>query len=125
MNPSEHARAIDAAYAAGYWLLQSCQPHEAVHVFRTILLAAPSDERGWLGLAEAHDALGEQHKALELYRLAPAATGPRARISLALARALARLGEDASDAYESAADIASTESDDELFTIIQQERERS
>lgn len=122
MSSVDHALAINAVYAAGHWLLQNDRPRDAVDVFRTILLAAPSDERGWLGLAEAHDALGEQTKALELLRLASDATGPRARITLGLARCLRHAGEDASGLYDLAIDLASNEDADELLPLIHHER---
>ncbi len=125
MAPTDQALAIEAVYAAGHWLLQNDRPREAVDVFRTIMLAAPTDERGWLGLAAAHDALGEHTKALELLRLAPDATGPRARLALCLARALRHVGEDATDAYELAADLAFSEDAHELLTIVQTEKVQS
>ncbi len=125
MNPVDHALAIDAVYAAGRWLLQNDRPREAVDIFRTIMLAAPTDERGWLGLAEAHDTLGEHTKALELLRLAPDATGPRARIALCMARALRHAGEDAADTYELAADLALAESADDLLNLVRFEKAQS
>jgi len=91
-------------------------------VFRTILLAAPADDRGWLGLAEAHLALGETAKALELLRLASEATGRRARVMLGLARCLRHSGGDAADYYDLALELASAEDSDDLVATIRNEQ---
>jgi tetratricopeptide (TPR) repeat protein len=123
MNPAQIARAADAIYSAGHWLLTEERPTDALDIFRTMLLVAPADERSWLGLGACHEALGELERALDLYRLAEHAAGPHARIELARARTLVALGEraDGRDAYARALDLCEFSGDTELLGAIQQE----
>jgi tetratricopeptide (TPR) repeat protein len=83
--------ALDALHAAGAWLLEQGRPRDAMDVFRAILLSAPDDDRGWLGLGAAHEAVAEVHVAIRLYELCVHAA-QRGRCDIARARALRSLG---------------------------------
>jgi Flp pilus assembly protein TadD len=124
MKPIEHEQAMHAIYAAGHWLFMSDRVEEAIDLFRTMMLAAPTDVRGWLGLGACHEARGEEEKAIELYRLASAATGPRARLEMALARIHRRLGErtEMESAYARAEELVDTCDEGDLLPIIRDER---
>ena len=115
--------AVEALYATGKWLLDERRPHDALHVFRAMLLAAPVDERGWLGLGAAHEAIGEAHVALELYA-GCALAARRGRCDVARARILRAFGRD--DEAIAALDIVETvvdaEDDDALRALLAHER---
>jgi tetratricopeptide (TPR) repeat protein len=124
MDNHRYRRAADAIYAAGHYLLTNDRAFDALDVFRTLLLVAPSDERGWLGLGASHQELGESEKALELYRLADAAVGNSVRIELARAGAL-RLTNDVAEMRESlerATELAESAGDATLIDLVQRER---
>jgi len=46
---------LEAVYAAGHWLLSCERIAEAAVAFCFMLRAAPTDERGWLGLGQCHE----------------------------------------------------------------------
>jgi Flp pilus assembly protein TadD len=50
---------VEALYAAGHWLLTTERFADASVVFRTMALAAPSDERAWLALGSCHEGIGQ------------------------------------------------------------------
>jgi Flp pilus assembly protein TadD len=123
MGAIDRAKAVDAIYAAGHFLFTNDRVPEALDVFRTMLLAAPTDDRGWLGLGACHESIGEDDRALDIYRVARRAISRRARIEIALARSLRARGDlgDASDAYARAADFAAAEERTDLLVVIEQE----
>jgi hypothetical protein len=129
--------AIEAIYATAHWLLGHERTAEAARVFRTMIHAAPGDERGWLGLGECHERIRQPRIAAELYgagSLAASATRadgaagivPSVRCLLARARALATLDReaDALSAIEAAAQAAEDQDDDELAALVASERRR-
>jgi hypothetical protein len=85
---------VETLYALGHWLLERERPGDALHVFRTMLVAAPADERSWLGLTQAHEGIGETVIARELHRLAEHAVPRSFRCPLARARFLRREGDE-------------------------------
>lgn len=117
------ATAIEALYATGKWLLDEQRPHDAIHVFRAMLVASPADERAWLGLGAAHEALGEPQIALDLYAgCALAARG--GRCDIARARVLRAFGreDDASVALDVAESYSDAHDDDALRALVARER---
>jgi len=104
MDSARAIPAVNALYATGTWLLDQDRARDAVFVFRAMLVGAPSDERGWIGLAATHEALGQPDVALELYDVgALAAKSARCLVGRArLLRAHDR-NDEAAEAIENAA----------------------
>jgi Flp pilus assembly protein TadD len=128
MTPSFHdasrARALDALYATGHWLLSRDRVTDAASVFRGMAVLAPADERAWLALGACHEALRQTSLALDMYGTGQALSSPAVRSRLARARLLAELGrdEEATDARESALEAAEVAGDDELVALASAER---
>jgi hypothetical protein len=123
--------AIDAIYATGHWLLGRERTAEAARVFRTMILAAPRDERGWLGLGECHERIRQPRIAAELYGAGSVCAGPTVdtqsvRCLLARARALVALDReaDAAHAVHVAAQAAEAQGDEELAALVASEQRR-
>jgi hypothetical protein len=129
--------AIEAIYATAHWLLGRERVADAAKVFRTMIRAAPGDERGWLGLGECHERIHQPRIAAELYGAGSLAASvkrvgdgagivPSVRCLLARARVLAAndRAEDALGALEAAAQAAADQDDDELATLVAKERRR-
>src|SRR4051794_9354230 len=96
-------RSVDTLYALGHWLLENGRDGDAIHVFRTMMCVAPSDERSWLGLAHCHELRDETALAERLYVLGEAAAPHSFRCPLALARLRRRINDPFADrAYEAA-----------------------
>lgn len=114
---------VETMYALGRWLLDGGRAQDAVHVFRAMLVAAPADQRGWLGLGTCHEVLAQDDTALELYALATRAC-TAGRCLAARGRLLAKLDRDdeAAEAYEAAVSAAEAEGDGDLLTILAAER---
>ncbi len=123
MSTIDRTKAIDAIYAAGHFLFTNDRVLEALDLFRTMMLAAPTDERGWLGLGACHEMLGEDDRALDIYRIARRAISRHTRIEIAMARSFKARGEhgDAADAYARAAQCAEAENRNDLLAVIEQE----
>jgi thioredoxin-like negative regulator of GroEL len=125
-HPVSRQDAIEAIYATGHWLLENGRIADAARMFRTVIHAAPRDERGWLGLGECHERQGQLRIAAELYGTGGAVAEPPIRCRLARARALAQSGlyeasEEALDAAKLAADALD---DDALIELVAAERRR-
>lgn len=122
MNLTKQASA-DALYSVGHWLLEQERSQDAMHVFRTMLVVAPTDERAWLGLGACHENTNELAKAARLYELAPRACAESVRLAVALGRVLRRLDldADADDAFAKAAELADATGDVELATLVAME----
>ena len=127
-SPSGRARAIEAIYAAGHHLLSEERPRDAAKVFRLMLKVAPHDERGWLGLGQCHEDAMQPHVACELYGAGSVVTAnvgaASVRCLLARARVLKSLGRDPDDALQAADDAAYERDDEELITLVSNERRR-
>jgi hypothetical protein len=133
---SSRQDAIDAIYATAHWLLGREHVADAARVFRTMIQAAPGDERGWLGLGECHERIRQPRIAAELYgagslaasttRVGGGGVVPSGRCLLARARVLAALDReaDALGAIEAAAQAAEDREDDELAALVAAERRR-
>jgi hypothetical protein len=119
---SDAAQMADALYAVGHWLLEQRRASDALHVFRTLLMSSPNDERGFLGLGASHEQLGNDAAAGGLYALGEAAVTSSFRCSLAHARVLCRLEKDSDSAFERAEERA-REVDDGIAAAIAQERQ--
>ncbi len=117
------AQSVEALYATGHWLLSANRFADAAIVFRTMAIAAPADERGWLALGACHEGIGQHHIATSLYEIACAVAAPAIRCTIARARSLRALGEDdkATQALEEVRDLVNDRGDDDLLTIVEHE----
>jgi hypothetical protein len=115
--------AVEAMYGTAMWLLDAGRHRDAMHVFRALMLAAPTDERGWLGLGECHERLDEGTRALALYDLGATIT-VGARCHVARARIFRGMGDDASaaEALEAAVNASERLCDPALDELIGFER---
>jgi hypothetical protein len=118
------ARALDALYATGHWLLSRERVRDAASVFRGMALLAPDDERPWLALGACHEALKQAELALDMYAAGQTLTRPAVRSRLARARVLAGLGRDdeAFDVRVSAEEVAESLGDEGLLALVSAER---
>jgi hypothetical protein len=132
-GPREPSRknAIDAIYATAHWLLGRELTADAAKVFRTMILAAPGDERGWLGLGECHERIRQPRIAAELYGAGSAVGGPTegapsVRCLLARARVLVALDrqDEAERAIQAAAQAAEAQGSEELEALVASEQRR-
>ncbi|MGA2448291.1 MAG: hypothetical protein ABTD50_06435 [Polyangiaceae bacterium] len=121
------ARAIEALYATGHWLLSQERIAQAAVVFRAMIHVAPQDERGWLALGACHEAREQHSIALELYGAAAEVTRAAPRCHLARARILRARGltVEASEAIDYAAVLAEKIHDADLQSLVDIERSRA
>lgn len=114
----------EALYRVGFWLVGDERFEDGKHVFRSMLHAAPDDERAWVGLALCHERAGEVAKADRLFGLARQACPRSARVALAHARLLDATcrTDDADRAFEVAIELADEASDEGLAASIAAER---
>lgn len=112
--------AIEGLYAAALWLMEQRRYVDAIHVFRSLVLVAPAEERGWLGVGTCHEALDQPRVALEIYSLASRAmAAPRCLVARArILRALDR-GDEADLALD---DAAARTTDATILDLIENER---
>jgi len=117
-------RGIEGLYATGHWLLSQDRPGDAASVFRALALVAPTDERSWLALGTAHEALEQPEIALEMYGVGHVLGAPAPRCDLSRARLLRSMGrfEDADLALEHAGDAAEARGDDALVELVAAEK---
>lgn len=117
-------QSIESLYAAGHWLLLQERFDDAACIFRTMLQAAPADERAWLALGACHENIDQRRIAAELYRLAEVTAAPALRCRIALARALRHEGhhDEADEAYDQAIEAAEEHGDDDLADLARRER---
>jgi tetratricopeptide (TPR) repeat protein len=110
----------DTLYGLGYWLLDQRRYDDAKHVFRTMLLLAPSDDRGWLALGMSHEGANEDATAVRLYRLGREACRGSIRCAIALGRVLRKLGRDdeATAAYAEAGVLADERDEIALGALV-------
>jgi tetratricopeptide (TPR) repeat protein len=115
-------RAIEILYGTGFDLHSRQRYRDAAQVFQVMLQAAPTDERGWLALADCHEKLGQRYIALELISAGTIAAEPAPRCMLSRFRLLYDLDrpEEADEAYAAALDLATN--DEDLTHLIQNER---
>jgi tetratricopeptide (TPR) repeat protein len=118
------ARALDALFATGHWLLSEGRVHDAASVFRGMAVLSPGDERPWLALGACHEALKQADLALDVYAAGQTLTTPAVRSRLARARVLLQLGreEEAEDARASAEVVAEAIGDPTLIALVAEER---
>lgn len=117
------ANLADTLYALGHWLVEQARTDDAAHVYRTLLMTAPDDERGWLGLAFVHEARGEDELADGLYLLAEKAVPTSFRAALARARLRRRVdaGDGIDEAFERAIDLARSAGEEDAAASIRHE----
>jgi tetratricopeptide (TPR) repeat protein len=116
--------AVEILYATGFRLHAQERYRDAAQVFQVMLQAAPTDERGWLALADCHEKLGQRYIALELFSAGTVAATPAPRCMLSRFRLLYDFdrSEEADDAYEAALQLAAAADDEELTKLVQNER---
>ena len=116
-------QAIDALYATGCWLLQGARFEDAANVFRAMATVQPEDERGWLGLGQAHEGAHHRIIAKEMY-VTGVTLARGGRCAIALARVLRDMGNDSgmADAIDFADEIARDNDDAELAALVSFER---
>lgn len=117
----------DAIYALAFAMIEAEQWADALDVLRAMLLAWPTDERGWLGLAHCHEQRGQVDVAIELYSLAIASVSRPVRARVGLARLLRERGSwrDADDLLDAAASDAEASDQDELERLVVEARRAS
>lgn len=120
MDPQKFEQGIAALYRTGYNFLQSGDPKRAASMFRSMVSAAPEDERGWLALGVCHEQVDQAEVAIEIYRSASFVLRSAARCELACARLLRAQGD--LDASEEFFELAAEHADDELVLLIELER---
>jgi tetratricopeptide (TPR) repeat protein len=119
-----HQHAVEILYTTGFQLHAQERYRDAAQVFQIMLQAAPTDERGWLALADCHEKLGQRFVALELSSAGAVAAEPAPRCMLSRFRLLYDLNrsQEADEAYEAALALAEAGDDDGLTKLIQNER---
>jgi tetratricopeptide (TPR) repeat protein len=121
-RPQQHA--VEILYATGFQLHAQERYRDAAQVLQVMLQAAPTDERGWLALAEFFVPIGQRHIALELFSAGTVAAEPSPRCMLSRFRILYDLdrSQEADEAYEAALQLATAADDEDLTNVIQNER---
>lgn len=121
---SEARAGVEALYATGHWLLAQERCADASVVFRALVVAAPTDERGWLALGTCHERIGQLRIAAELFALGSVVAAPGIRCTIALARALRELGHacEADDAFDSAIRLAKDHDESGLAQLAEIEK---
>jgi tetratricopeptide (TPR) repeat protein len=116
--------AVEILYSTGFELHAQERYRDAAKVFQVMLVAAPTDERGWLALADCHEKLGQRHIALELFSAGTLAAEPAPRCMLSRFRLLYDLDrpQEADDAYDAALELAAAADDEALTKLIQNEK---
>ncbi len=116
--------AVEILYTTGFQLHAQERYRDAAQVFQIMLQAAPTDERGWLALADCHEKIGQRHIALELFSAGTIAAQPAPRCMLSRFRLLYDLNrsQDADEAFEAALELAGAADDEELTKLVQSER---
>ena len=87
------AQMLDLVYATGCSELSRSRFQRASEVFRFMTMLAPSDERGWLGLGDAHLEAGHVDVAILVLKIGVRLASPNTRCQLGL-EALVALSED-------------------------------
>lgn len=116
---------IDALYAAAHGFLQNGWLSQATSAFRVVIRHAPSDERGWLGLAACHEEMGDDTTALELYGAGAVVALPTSiRCLIGRARLLRRCGDPhaARECLDAAEALVSAHENEHLGLRIAEER---
>ena len=117
-------QAVEILYTTGFELHAQERYRDAAQVFQIMLQAAPTDERGWMALADCHEKLGQRYIALELFSAGTIAAEPAPRCMLSRFRILYDLNrsQEADEAYDTALELAAAADDDDLTKLIQNER---
>jgi hypothetical protein len=95
-------------------------------VFRAMCTVAPEDERGWLGLGQAHEGAAMMLIAKEMY-VTGVTLAHSGRCAIALARVLREFGRDAeaAESIDFADEMAHQQQDDALSALVAYERGQS
>lgn len=130
MSSNQHWNRIDAAdrtqdslYAAGHYFLDRERFSDAAAFFRMLLVGAPGDERGWLGLGYCHESLNEKELAMEIYGAGAQIAVRKSRCLLACAR-LCSEDDDVDRQRDILAAAKHEASDEEETMLVEYELER-
>ncbi len=117
-------RCTAAIYTKARQLIERCNYRDAAVMFRLMLYVAPSDERGWLGLALCHERQAQTLVARELYMLGAKAT-KSAKCHIACARLLLEEGrhDQAIEQFDEAIRLATDHGDGDVAAIAVKERD--
>ncbi len=85
--------AIEIFYAVAHELIGADRYRDAATVLRAMIVAAPSDDRGWLALSHCHEKLEQLVIAKEILAAGRAVVASNVRLSIALARGMRLLGD--------------------------------
>lgn len=126
INDQTVAQAVEALYATAHWLLGQARYKDAAEVFRAMCKVEPEDERGWLGLGQAHEGAGHRVIAKEMY-VTGVTLAHSGRCAIALARVLREFGNDsdAASAIDFADALAKDADDETLAALVAYERGQS
>ena len=118
------ASAVEILYRTGFQLHAEERYRDAAQVFQVMLRAAPTDERGWLALADCHEKLGQRLIALELCSAGTMAAEPAPRCMLSRFRLLYDLDRtrEADEAFDAAIELAASLDDEGLTDLLHSER---
>ncbi len=86
-------QAVEVFYAVGHHLIENEQFHDAAIVLRAMIVASPTDPRGWLALSQCHEEIDQLMIAKELLAAGRTVVVPDVRLGLALARRMRLVGE--------------------------------
>lgn len=130
VSPTPSARSsslidlIEYCYASAHAALEAEQNLFATRLFGVLAAIAPTDERGWIGLAVTRERAEDWHAAAGLYSVGAALVPRSAWCHFGAGRALLRQGKDAQ--AEAAFRLAEALADDRtLSEAIEQERSAS
>lgn len=116
-------RTQDSLYAAGHYFLDRERFSDAAAFFRMLLVGAPGDERGWLGLGYCHESLNEKDLAMEIYGAGAQIAERKSRCLLACAR-LCSEDDDVERQRDILAAAKQEANDDEEAMLVEYELER-
>jgi predicted Zn-dependent protease len=118
---------LETLYATGMWLRGQNRARDAMHVFRTMMMVDPTDERGWLALGRCHEDVGETDRASKLYALAQHACGRALRCRLAQAILVRSAGHHdvASREFAEIEQLARSVDDEQVAALAAWEGERT
>ena len=118
--PQKLRNAADVLYATGHRLTSERRIEDAATIYRSLVLAAPHDERGWLALGALHESKEQFDVALELYGVGAALVATSVRCDVARARLLGVLGRviEANSAIERALMRADASGDESLVEWV-------
>lgn len=124
LGESNLRMAVERCYASGCQAMEQGDSDLAARLFGMMAVAAPRDERGWLGLAQLREHCGELSTAAGLLQLGAVLAAKPAHCHLKRAKVLRDAGRNQA-ADRSLDEAESADDDAEFGAAIEQERSRS